>query len=246
MPIFEETNRTLADVWHYFKGLRPRTICSPPYKHLLLAIFWPLYGLAFYSFELVLPLNFHPIYSPLDDLIPFCEWFVIPYYWWFAFLIGMLVYTGLFNIEVFRRCSWFIMITYTVTLVIYLIYPSCQELRPEVFPRDNMLTEWIGRLYAYDSNENVCPSIHVLGAVGAGLAGLQCRRFANLWGRLVMWVSMITIAMSTVMIKQHSIIDVIAALALCGVVYPFTFGRKSDKIGEAEGKDREQPVKTTV
>ena len=91
---------------------------------------------------------------------------------------------------------------------------------------DNILTRIIGTLYATDSNENVCPSIHVLGAVGAGIAGLQCRRFATVWGRIVMWVSIITICMSTVMIKQHSIIDVFVALALCAVVYPFTFGRK--------------------
>lgn len=242
MQVFDETNRTLSQVWQYYKGIRLNNLTSPAYRHIWLLLFWPLYGVAFYTFELVLPLNFHPIYSPLDDWIPFCEYFVIPYYWWFAILVGMVAYTFLFNIEVFRRSAYFIMITYTVTLVIYLIYPSCQELRPEVMPRDNVFTQIVSNLYAYDSNENVCPSIHVLGAVGAGMAGLQCRRFANLPGRLVMWLSMITICMSTVFLKQHSIIDVVVALVLCAVVYPFTFGRKTKLSPEMAWNEKETAI----
>ena len=243
MPIFEETNRTWLDVWNYYKGIRPNNLCGPAYRHLLLVIFWPLYGIAFYAFEKVLPLTFHPIYSPLDDYIPFCEWFAIPYYWWFAFLVGALVYTGLFNIEAFRRGSYFIMITYTVTLVIYLIYPSCQELRPAEFPRDNFLTDIVAGMYAFDSNENVCPSIHVLGGVGAGFALLQCRRFSTVWWRIFNWISIITITFSTVFIKQHSIIDVIAAVALCAAVYPFTFGRKRKPHSACETAEQVAEVK---
>ncbi|MBQ4332920.1 MAG: phosphatidic acid phosphatase [Clostridia bacterium] len=224
--VFDDNHRSFGDAFRFLLGVRPGNLGSDTYRHLLLLLFWPLYGIGFYTFELILPLDFHPIYCVVDDWIPFCEWFVIPYYWWFVILVGMVAYTALFNFEVYYRYMYFIIITYSVTLLIYLIYPSSQELRPEIFPRDNILTRIIGTLYATDSNENVCPSIHVLGAVGAGIAGLQCRRFATVWGRIVMWVSIITICMSTVMIKQHSIIDVFVALALCAVVYPFTFGRK--------------------
>lgn len=226
LPVFEETNHSWADVKDYYRDLRPHNITSDKYKHLLLLLYWPLYGMAFFVFELVLPLHFHPIYCPLDDRIPFQEIFVIPYYYWFAFMGLIIVYTCLFNVEAFKRCMYFIMATYTITLIIYFIYPSCQELRPEVFPRDNVLTRIVGFLYNFDSNENVCPSIHVLGSVAVGIAGLQCRRFSTPAWRMCMILSMILISLSTVFIKQHSVIDIAAALLLSAVVYPFTFGRK--------------------
>ncbi|MBQ8683289.1 MAG: phosphatidic acid phosphatase [Clostridia bacterium] len=226
MPVFEETNYSLRDVWVYFRDIRPHNLTSPKYRHLFWILFWPLYGLAFYAFENLLPLEFHPIYTPLDDYIPFCEIFAIPYYYWFAFLVGALVYTGLFNVPAFNRGMQFIAVTYTVTLIIYLIYPSCQELRPAELPRDNFLTDIVQAMYDFDSNENVCPSIHVLGSVGAGLAILQCKRFSTPAWQVINWFSIVVISFSTVFIKQHSIIDVFAAIILCGLVYPFTFGRK--------------------
>lgn len=242
MPVFDETNRSLRDVWNYFRGIRPHNLTSFEYRHLFWILFWPLYGVAFYTFEKVLPLEFHPIYCTLDDYIPFLEIFAIPYYYWFAFLVGSLVFTGLFNIPAFNRGMQFIAITYSVTLVIYLIYPSCQELRVTEFPRDNFCTDIVKAMYAFDSNENVCPSIHVLGSVGAGLALLQCRRFSTPIWQVINWLTIIAVSLSTVFIKQHSIIDVFAAAALCAVVYPFTFGRKPG-IGNgvpAIGKSRKE------
>lgn len=238
MPVFEETNRTFLDVWNYYKGIRLNNLTSTKYRHLFWILFWPLYGLGFYAFEHLLPLEFHPIYCAFDDQIPFLEIFAIPYYYWFAFLVGALIYTGLFNVPAFNRGMQFIAVTYSVTLLIYLIYPSCQELRPTEFPRDNFCTDIVKAMYAFDSNENVCPSIHVLGSVGAGLALLQCRRFSTPVWQVINWFSIVTVSLSTVFIKQHSIIDVIAAVVLCAVVYVFTFGRKPGGQGKATSLSR--------
>lgn len=220
--VFDDQRR-LADVGSY---LMRTDLRKKEYRHLWLLLYWPLYTVGFFLFELALPLTFHPIHCVLDDYIPFCEWFIFPYYWWFALLVGATLYTALCNTEVFYRFIWFIIASYTIALVCYALYPSCQELRPEVYPRDNAVTHLVQALHAFDSNENVCPSVHVLGAFGACVAGLQCRRFSGGWGRLILWLSMITVILSTVFIKQHSIIDVLVALAICGVLYPFTFGRK--------------------
>jgi len=37
----------------------------------------------------------------------------------------------------------YIIITYTVTIIIYLLFPTCQELRPTQIERDNILTRFI-------------------------------------------------------------------------------------------------------
>ena len=77
----------------------------------------------------------------------------------------MHLYLLLFDTAGFRKFMWFIILTYTATCIIYLIYPSQQELRPETFRRDNLLTRFMTWFYAFDTNTNVCPSLHVIGSL---------------------------------------------------------------------------------
>ena len=152
-------------VVNYLK-LRPKNLNSPEFRHLWLLLFWPVFGLLFSMVEKDV---FNPVYtavhSPLDDMIPFCEWFMIPYMFWFVFLVGMIAYLLLFDVPAFRRFQYFVMLTYGVTMLVYIIYPTKQELRPDVFPRDNFMTRFIANFYAFDTNTNVCPSLHVVGSM---------------------------------------------------------------------------------
>ena len=217
----------------YYKDLRPHNLTSEKYRHVFLALFWPIFGIFFWTAETLWPRIWHAVtgeplvyqevVSTLDAYIPFCEWFVIPYYFWFAFLVGMGFYSFLYDIRTFRHFSWFVILTYTVTIVIYFIWPNMQGLRPVAFERDNWMIEIVRRLYDFDTNTNVCPSIHVLGSLAAGFAGLHSRSFRG-WGWKVFFVlSMILISLSTVFLKQHSILDVIWALVLSAVCYPLVF-----------------------
>ena len=58
------------------------------------------------------PKSWNVIYTGLDDLIPFCELFLIPYMFWFVYLVGTLGYTLLFNSDAFVRMMRFIIFTY--------------------------------------------------------------------------------------------------------------------------------------
>jgi len=163
------------------------------------------------------------MYSPLDDLIPFFEGFVIPYMFWFVYLIGMHLYTLLYDIEAFKKMMKFIIITYTVTILIYLIWPTCQELRPMEFERDNFLTRFMSGFYQFDTNTNVCPSIHVIGSLAVLFASYHCKGTARFGWKIAFTVTGILICVSTVFLKQHSIIDVIAALPICAIAYCICF-----------------------
>ena len=208
---------------------------SPEFKHLKLLLFWPIYGLVFLVLERGLSLQYHTVYCPLDDKIPFCEFFLIPYYFWFIFLIGMLVYTLLYDINCFKQYMVFIIITYSVTCMIYLLYPTSQELRPVQFERQNILTEIISFLYVFDTNTNVCPSLHVIGSFAVLFASWHTPRFQTVGWRVFFWVCTILISISTVFLKQHSVIDIIAAVPLCAVAYPIAFyKRKQTTIQKVE------------
>ncbi len=203
-----------------YRELRLSNLASDQFRHLLLLIWWPLFGLLFNLTEKGLFTDtYTPIYSPFDDIIPFAEIFVIPYLFWFAYLVLMHLYLGFYDIDGFKRLMWFIMITYTTTLVIYWIFPNCQHLRPTTFERDNFLVRFMQDFYQFDTNTNVCPSIHVLGSVAVGAAGLNCPRLRSPWWKWSFVICTFLISISTVFLKQHSIIDVITAIPLCVIAY---------------------------
>ena len=212
-----------------YRTFRFSKLCSPEFSHVWLLLFWPAFGLLFSYVERFYPAaHYIEMHCALDDLIPFNEWFLIPYLFWFVYLAGAVVYTFFFDVPGFRRMMRFVMITYTVTIIIYLLFPTCQMLRPEVFPRDNLLTRSIAHFYAFDTNTNVCPSLHVIGSFAALFAFWYAPVFSAGKWRIASAIAAFLICMSTVFMKQPSIRDVLAALPLCAIGYYFAY-RKTPK-----------------
>ncbi len=201
-----------------YRALRPHNLLSDRFRHLLLLLYWPVYGAVFWYVEQHYPVDYYyPIYSPLDDLIPFCELFVFPYMFWFAFIVGMLAYTLFFDVDAFKRMMWFTIFTYTTTLIIYFLFPTCQELRPNLaeLGRDNFLTRFMQGFYDYDTNTNVCPSLHVIGSWAVVFTAWHTPRFRKPGWIIAFGLMGVLISISTVFLKQHSIWDVVAAIPLC-------------------------------
>ncbi len=222
----DSPRRILAEGFCDYRRLRLNNLTSDKFRHLFYLLYWPVYGLLF-AFVEQSERAWHIVYSPLDDLIPFCEWFVLPYMFWFIFLCGMLGYTLLFDIPAFRKMMLFIIFTYSATILIYLIWPTAQELRPDIdaLGRDNILTRFMADFYDFDTNTNVCPSLHVIGSVAVLYASWHCKLFRTLPWQLFYWVTTILICASTVFLKQHSVLDIPPALVLCIIAVPLaTYG----------------------
>jgi len=201
------------------------------FRHLKWLIFWPVFGILFLFVERIYQVeSYYPVYSPLDDWIPFQEVFVFPYLFWFVFLVGMHLYTLLYDIETFEKMIKFIIVTYSTAILIYLIFPTCQELRPLEFERDNVLTRFMAGFYQFDTNTNVCPSIHVMGSLAVMFAGWHCSRLKSPLWSLSFTVTALLICISTVFLKQHSVLDVFAALPICMFAYYTCFWRKRRRI----------------
>ena len=205
-----------------YRKFRFSKLNTPQFSHLKLLLYWPLYGLAFFFVERVsTDRAWRVMHCALDDLIPFCEYFVIPYMLWFVYLIGMLLYTLLCDIPAFKRLMWFTIFTYSVTIFIYLVYPTCQNLRPTSFERDNIFTRFLTYFYQFDTNTNVNPSIHVIGSLGVMFTAWHTKRFEkSLPWKILFTVVGVLISISTMFIKQHSAIDIACAVLLCGIFYP--------------------------
>ena len=106
------------------------------------------------------------------------------------------------------------MITQALAMAVYIIYPSCQNLRPQVFPRENVLSSLVGFLYAFDTNTGVFPSLHC--AYSLGIASVWMReKSVSKWCKTFVVISVILICLSTMFIKQHSALDFFGAIPVC-------------------------------
>lgn len=210
-----------------YRRLRPGNLNTPEFSHLKLLLYWPLFGVVFFLLEdVLLRDSYTAMYCPLDDYIPFCELFVIPYFAWFLFLIGAHVYTLLYDVGAFRRLMGYIMVTYTISTLIFILFPSCQTFRPQVLPRDNFFTGIVAWLYDFDTSTNVCPSLHVVGSVAAMLAFWDCQRFSKGKWRVGFGLTAFVISISTVFLRQHSVLDLIVAVPVCLVGHYWIYGKK--------------------
>ena len=223
--------------------LRPKNLFSKKFRHILLLLYWPLYGLIFTHLENhplkdynVFGIEFQPMHIPLDDIIPFNELFVIPYVFWFGYIVIALVYTFFYDVDTYKRYMYFIMITYSIALISYIFFPTEQNLRPEYIPRDNFLVDFMYDFWDYDTSTNVCPSVHVIGSFAATFAFQHSKGIAR-WLKVGCHVMNVLICLSTVFLKQHSAIDGIIGTVICILAYIpcFLLGRKHD--GDKDKKD---------
>lgn len=197
-----------------YRQFRLRKLNDPQFSHLKLLLGWVGYFCLYFLTEQLIPReNCTPVHWFLDDLVPFCEWFIIPYVFWYALIVFSLGYFALYNIDSFKKLSVYIIITQVVAMAVYIIFPNRQDLRPEVFPRDNFLTDIIGFLYAFDTSTNVCPSLHVGYSLGIASVWLK-EKNAPLAGKIFVVVAVILICLSTAFVKQHSTLDIVAAIPL--------------------------------
>ena len=198
-----------------YKKLRLSNLTSPEYRHLLLLGGWIVYFTLYFLTENLIPYeNCHVIHSVLDDRIPFCELFVVPYLLWFFLVAGSLLWLLLYDIPAFRKLCIYIMITQAGAMLTYIFWPNIQLLRPETMPRSNFFTWVLSIVYAFDTPTGVLPSLHAAYSI-AILSVFEHRKDTALWWRVLLPVFVVTIIAATFFVKQHSVLDAVAAIPLC-------------------------------
>ena len=198
---------------------------EPRFAHLKLLAGWLVYIALFFLTENLIPQErCHVVHCALDDVIPFHEGCLILYCYWYALLVGSLLWFLLYDITSFKRLQIYIMITQAVAMLAYILWPSVQLLRPDHFERDNALTRLMAFIYAFDTPTGVCPSLHV--AYSMGIASVWChvRGGNRLWKAFTV-LSAVAISISTAFVKQHSVLDILAAIPVGLLAEFLVFGR---------------------
>ena len=134
-------------------------------------LYLPVYLILFFVMEHLITDNYWATQTVIDDYIPFCEYFVIPYDSLGLPAVGRWAcYLIVKDAEGFRRYMWIIMHRPITTATLFCC-PGAQ--RPGPAPGGNGApAEYLHLAPAErpgppDTNANVFPSVHVLGVVAA-------------------------------------------------------------------------------
>lgn len=191
------------------------------YKHgIPLALYGVVYLLWFILLEQRKTTDYMVVHMNIDDYIPFCEVFVVPYLLWFVYVPAVLLYLFFRNREDYWKNVVFLCTGMTVFLIISTFIPNIHHLRLRQFPRENVFTWIIGLLWKTDTPTNLFPSIHVFNSLGAHFAVTSNEKLsANKWIRRGSLLLCVSIILSTMLIKQHSMFDVLTAFIMSAVMY---------------------------
>lgn len=196
------------------------------YSHAWVFLYIPIYCVWFTRLEQDTTLKFSNVHSVLDNYIPFCEYFVIPYVLWFLYVgltVGILFFQTKHK-EDFYKCFTLLVFGMTIALIAYSFFPSVQHLRPNPMPRYNFFTRIVTFIYATDTPTNVCPSIHVFNALAVHIAITHSHFFRDKKKiQIASLVFCILICISTVTLKQHSILDGVVSIGLILLLYPIVY-----------------------
>ena len=186
---------------------------------LPMAIYMVFYMPVFFWVESLNPSGgFHIIHTAVDDMIPVVEIFIIPYILWLPYLCAGMIAIAIRSRFLSRKTAYMLMAGMTLFVVISLVYPNALELRDAIPDRNNIFMDLIKHLHSIDTPTDVLPSLHVYDALVVA-AGLHLT-FRDKKVMLVLSDTLtVLIVLSTVFIKQHSVIDVIGAFVMFIIVF---------------------------
>ena len=185
------------------------------YPHGWTILYFPVYLIWFLWLESRANQPYYVIHSFLDEYIPFCEYFIIPYFLWFLYVAVVYIYLFLKDRENFSRYAAFLYTGMTLFLVVSTVYPNGHLLRPLEFERDNIFIQMVCFLYWADTSTNILPSIHVFNSIAAHMAVMHTPALRQQkWTVGCSRILCVSIILSTMFLKQHSCIDVIWGIIL--------------------------------
>lgn len=193
------------------------------YRHALFFLYAFIY-LPWFAYLEDHVAHFHVVHMVIDDYIPFIEYFIVPYLFWFVYMAIGGLYFFLYDVKTFKKLAIFLITGMTVFLIISTIYPNGAYLRPVTFERNNIFVDAVRWLYSIDTPTNLFPSIHVYNSIGIHLAVINSAKLKNnKFITQASGVTMVLIILSTMFLKQHSLFDVLTALVMAGLMWALVY-----------------------
>ena len=173
----------------------------------------------FYFLTQLRDIDYNLVHVSLDDMIPFLPIFVIPYVAWYVYVPGGMLYNFFVDKNAFRKQILTVISGMAISIIIFCIYPTTVDFRPSAEGDGFFL--WVCRLlFSNDKPVNVLPSMHCFEAVIIHLTAFRNEKLRrNITLRIGSIILSVLICLSTVFIKQHSVVDLVSGVALAYILY---------------------------
>lgn len=184
-------------------------------KKFIISISILLIGQAFfYWFLKFFQPNPHYLFFNIDQKIPFIPNFIYIYNTFYPFMFLTLLYLFKHDEKVYMKGIISGIIGFLICDIIFLIYPTIM-LRPPI-PNTNFLTEFIIKVtFFFDTPALNCfPSIHCLFCFQI-IYSFIFTKHIKLKKKIPIIIYSLLIIISTVLVKQHYVVDIISALSIC-------------------------------
>lgn len=170
---------------------------------------------------LYFPLNAHNgdvnnLATALDHYIPFNKYFVIPYLSWYFLLYWVPLWLLFRDRKLYRRVLFSLCLGMLASYATYYFFQT-MVFRPLISEGD-VFCRLVSYVYQIDKPYNAFPSIHSLTSFIYFLAGYGIRKSNPAIAYLIQGLALAIIA-STLLIKQHVILDVMGGVILGGLIY---------------------------
>lgn len=197
------------------------------YRHAWIMIsYFPVYLILFFLVESLVTDSYHVIECGLDRLIPFNEWFIFPYLLWFPYIAAGIIAFIFLDKKEYYKLSKMLIVGMSIFLLISFLYPNGLNIRPNLadIPGKNIALTLLSGLHKADTPTNVFPSIHVYNSLSVCFSFFHSKQFkGNAVIKASVLILTVLICLSTVFLKQHSVIDVAGATLLFLLLLPAVY-----------------------
>ena len=161
--------------------------------------------------------SYHLITLTVDDKIPLIPFFIIFYSIWYPYLFVVFYFIFQKDKDKFKSLIKKYILCAVIADLCFVIYPTMVS-RPEVNGFNSLVSLMLYITYISDIPVNCFPSLHCTFALLVMYAVTFDKNMNKVFRILVGIISPL-ICLSTIFVKQHSIIDVVGALFLSCIVY---------------------------
>lgn len=190
-------------------------------RHLIpIAVWFVIYMGLFGFLEIVPPKDVHLIHCTLDDRIPNMAIFIYPYVSWFPYIVvcAALAIKNLDDRQ-FKKAVLVLTTGMNIFLFISYVWPTGLDLRESiVYDLHTLSGNLLKFVQTVDTPKSVFPSMHVYVTLVLQYTLEMQKKLVTAWGIWVGRVLAVLIVLSTMFTKQHSAVDVTAAIVMFAVL----------------------------
>ncbi|MCC2124595.1 phosphatase PAP2 family protein [Hominiventricola filiformis] len=190
-------------------------------RHLIpIAVWFVIYMGLFGFLEIVPPKDVHLIHCALDDRIPNMAIFIYPYVSWFPYIVvcAALAIKNLDDRQ-FKKAVLVLTTGMNIFLFISYVWPTGLDFRESiVYDLHTLSGNLLKFVQTADTPKSVFPSMHVYVTLVLQYTLEMQKKLVPAWGIWVGRVLALLIVLSTMFTKQHSAVDVTAAIVMFAVL----------------------------